>query len=48
MAGFIRWKVGHPIADDEHNCGAFHTGKFLLDISCDEKLPYICEIPEAP
>jgi len=48
MAGFIRWKVGHPIADDEHNCGAFHTGKFLLDIPCDEKLPYICEIPEEP
>jgi len=48
MTGFIRWKVAHPIADDKHNCGAFHTGKFLLDIPCDEKLPYICEIPEAP
>jgi len=48
MTGFIRWKGGHPIADDENNCGAFDTGKFPLDIPCDLKLPYICEIPEGP
>jgi hypothetical protein len=48
MTGFIRWKVGYPIADEENNCGAFDTGKFLLDNRCDVKLPYICEIPEAP
>jgi len=48
MTGFVRWKVGHPIADNEHNCGAFDIGKFLLDIPCNETLPYICEIPEAP
>jgi len=48
MTGFIRWKTGYPIADDNNNCGAFDTGKFLLDIPCDQKLPYICEIPEAP
>jgi hypothetical protein len=48
MTGFVRWKVGHPIADDENNCGAFDIQKFILDIPCDKKLPYICEIPEAP
>ncbi|PNF32648.1 hypothetical protein B7P43_G15057 [Cryptotermes secundus] len=45
--GFVRWKPGFPIGDEQNNCGAFDTAKYILDGPCDAKLPYICEIPEA-
>jgi hypothetical protein len=43
-AGFVRWKPGYPIANEDNNCGAFDINEYILDISCYLKLPYICEI----
>ncbi|KDR17639.1 hemolymph lipopolysaccharide-binding protein-like [Zootermopsis nevadensis] len=44
--GFVRWKPGYPVSDDLHNCGAFDTNQFILDIPCELELPYVCEISE--